>query len=165
MKNCIICGISFSKAGNWKTCSKKCSKENIRLNDLKRNLTNERKKWTQEYDRKRYLKNSEKIKKRVSKYVKENKDKINLYYRTQRKEYRKMNTYVWKFVRQDVFERDNFCCIECGETKKLVIHHLRYNQKYHQLKYRKRLMKDLVTLCRDCHRKKHKKKFEKFCGE
>ena len=76
MKICKICKKKFKSNGSQKCCSKKCSKKNIDNWERDRRQKPERKRWQQEYDRKRYLKNRIKILKQVKIYRQNNKDKI-----------------------------------------------------------------------------------------
>ena len=60
----------------------------------------------------------------------------------------------WQRKRLKVFERDKWRCHECKDTETtLHVHHLRYTKKYPW----NELMKNLTTLCKKCHKKKHNK--------
>ena len=59
----------------------------------------------------------------------------------------------WIFLRECILERDNYRCQKCGKSKKpFEVHH----KKYINLKG-----KDLITLCRSCHRGLFKKELFK----
>ena len=62
----------------------------------------------------------------------------------------------WNRIRQEVYARDNWTCQSCQlyttQKHKLVAHHIK-----HFRIVRKHEMKNLVTLCRPCHRTWHKK--------
>ena len=54
-----------------------------------------------------------------------------------------------KSVREEVFKRDNYCCVMCGSTKNLEVDHdesLANGGTNH--------IDNLQTLCRDCNRRK-----------
>jgi hypothetical protein len=56
----------------------------------------------------------------------------------------------WKEIRKYVLKRDNYTCRQCG--KKLhggiaQIHHVSYNDYFDP--------DNMITLCQDCHKKKH----------
>lgn len=55
----------------------------------------------------------------------------------------------WHYIRQKVLDRDKQCT-KCGETKKLHVHHLTYENEGAER------MDDLVTLCQSCHAKQPK---------
>lgn len=61
----------------------------------------------------------------------------------------------WQRKRLRVMDRDNWKCMECGDTETtLHVHHKKYTKKYPW----NELMKNLTTLCKRCHFKKHKYK-------
>jgi hypothetical protein len=53
----------------------------------------------------------------------------------------------WRTIRNQVLERDDFRCVECGLKDRLEIHH---RDKW--LKSKNNGNNNLVTLCRSCHR-------------
>ena len=53
-----------------------------------------------------------------------------------------LNAGRWKEIRAEVLERDEFCCTECGGTKRLSVHHDEDGS--------------LRTLCSPCHIRLHK---------
>ncbi len=60
----------------------------------------------------------------------------------------------WDSIREFVLERDNYTCQECDKMKidtSLHVHHIKPVYKGGQS-----VEKNLVTLCHDCHHKKHK---------
>jgi hypothetical protein len=54
--------------------------------------------------------------------------------------------------RRSVFERDNWRCQECGSTRKLNAHHIKRWVSHPELRFD---VNNGVTLCFDCHTKKH----------
>jgi len=59
----------------------------------------------------------------------------------------------WQKKRLLVFKRDKWACRTCGATDKtLCVHHSKYTKKYPY----NEPMKNLITLCEDCHKKLHK---------
>ena len=58
--------------------------------------------------------------------------------------------------RKSVYERDNYTCQECGETKKILnAHHIKPWALYPELRHD---INNGITLCVDCHEKQHKDK-------
>jgi 5-methylcytosine-specific restriction endonuclease McrA len=57
----------------------------------------------------------------------------------------------WQIVRAKVLERDKNTCQECGSTRRVVPHHYHYAYKGRELEH----LDCLITLCKDCHTKKH----------
>ena len=56
---------------------------------------------------------------------------------------------ISKTTREEVFKRDNYCCVMCGSTKNLEVDHeesLANGGTNH--------IDNLQTLCRDCNRRK-----------
>jgi 5-methylcytosine-specific restriction endonuclease McrA len=51
-------------------------------------------------------------------------------------------------VREKVLERDNYECQLCGKNKGLIVHHIKDKNRYWQLIFE---IKNLITLCRNCH--------------
>lgn len=60
---------------------------------------------------------------------------------------RYMLSEKWQYVRQRVFERDDWCCLLCGEFA-TDCHHENYD---HFGEGNKKEIKDCVSLCHDCH--------------
>ena len=54
-----------------------------------------------------------------------------------------------KAVREEVFKRDNYCCVKCGSTKNLEVDH-----KVSLANGGTNEMANLQTLCQDCNRRK-----------
>lgn len=82
-----------------------------------------------------------------------------------RKKFYKSRAWIKK--RKEIIERDNNECQDCkrkgyaivGQLTKLDIHHIRFLETNWNL----RLKNDnLITLCVECHNKKHPEKFEKI---
>ena len=59
----------------------------------------------------------------------------------------------WQKKRLEIMQRDNFTCQYCGATdKELQVHHLVYYENMCPWEYNG---DELITLCKDCHRKAH----------
>lgn len=66
--------------------------------------------------------------------------------------YRKyLKTRAWKWRRHLILWRDAYECTECGYDRYLQVHHITYKRRGYEA------YTDLRTLCKDCHRKEHKK--------
>lgn len=69
--------------------------------------------------------------------------------------YKKLQTRLrrpsWKKLRQTILERDKYLCQRCKKTKARDVHHLTYDRLGHELQ------SDLMSVCRPCHRKIHRK--------
>ena len=62
----------------------------------------------------------------------------------------------WQKKRLKMFERGNWQCRECGDTETMLhLHHLKYTKKYPW----NEPAKNLITICSNCHKKKHKIKY------
>lgn len=59
----------------------------------------------------------------------------------------------WQRKRLEIMNRDEFKCRDCGTTNDLNVHHLRYLTGRKPWEYEN---SDLITLCGDCHKKRHK---------
>lgn len=66
------------------------------------------------------------------------------------KEY--LNSEEWKEKRKEFIELANKECEECGSTKNLQVHHLNYDNIYHESE------EDVEVLCDDCHEDKELEK-------
>ena len=60
----------------------------------------------------------------------------------------------WKEVRELILKRDDRKCIHCSGTKILQVHHKTYKNHGEEHLH----LDDLITLCRACHKKIHKRK-------
>ncbi len=66
-----------------------------------------------------------------------------------------MESAEYKKWRLDVFKRDGFKCVCCGETgKRLTAHHILGFEKYPSMRL---VIENGVTLCRECHIELHRK--------
>ena len=97
------------------------------------------------------------IKKKISKKYTTKKVKKLPYKRLSKEEYDKALQHPkWQKRRLKVFERDNWRCRECGDTETtLCVHHKKYTKRYPW----NEPMKNLTTLCSNCHKKTHKIKY------
>lgn len=59
----------------------------------------------------------------------------------------------WKALRIKALDRDGWCCTACKRVDNLNVHHVRYVPKG---KIWDSPVKDLVTLCEECHKLVHK---------
>jgi len=67
------------------------------------------------------------------------------------KYYEKLKDPRWQKVRLQVFERDEWACVVCGnKTKPLNVHHVAYFQGMEPWEVPRGF---LVTLCESCHKK------------
>lgn len=57
--------------------------------------------------------------------------------------------------RQKVLERDKFCCVQCGDTANLTVHHKDGTSARKGMKANNKLS-NLITLCRRCHINEHR---------
>lgn len=67
---------------------------------------------------------------------------------------------TWREVRQEVLERDDHQCQECGEAENLEVHHLisvRANP------YLVADLNNLVTLCKSCHSEARRPRMKIHC--
>ena len=64
-------------------------------------------------------------------------------------------TKKYKQWRLGVYERDNYTCVECGKRGlELNAHHIKQWAHYKGLRFS---LENGITLCVDCHKKKHKR--------
>jgi RNA-directed DNA polymerase len=54
----------------------------------------------------------------------------------------------WTAIREEVRNRDGYCCRICGSNQRIEVHHIRRHKPQ-----RKHDPKRLITLCADCHRR------------
>ena len=54
--------------------------------------------------------------------------------------------------RDEIMFRDGCKCVECGDNKNLILHHLKYVNDF----------KNIVTLCEKCHKEKHRRKERQY---
>lgn len=58
------------------------------------------------------------------------------------------NSCHWLHIRRLAIARDKHCCIDCGESDDLHVHHLTYKHEGNEQ------LDELITLCQGCHAKK-----------
>ena len=70
--------------------------------------------------------------------------------------HRYLDSERWEQLREDVLLRDRYTCRDCGNRiRELHIHHLRYHGwPWYALRLPE-WKRDLVALCRECHRDAH----------
>ena len=61
-----------------------------------------------------------------------------------------LNSEAWQKKRKAVLRRDGYKCQMCGAVMNLDVHHVSYENLCNEK------LSDLVTLCRECHKKLHK---------
>ena len=123
--------------------------------------TEKRKKYVKEYWQRPEIR----IKNQIygKKWYKKNKKRILEYakkYRELHKEEDRIRWYAKQFLRKKILKRDNYICQICNVVKtasELDIHHLRYRKNVNRKDKRDEHMKDLITVCRSCHKKIHLK--------
>ncbi len=57
----------------------------------------------------------------------------------------------WKYTRSRVLRRDGYLCQRCRNNSAEIVHHKTYDRVFNEAQA------DLVSLCRNCHKKEHKK--------
>jgi 5-methylcytosine-specific restriction endonuclease McrA len=65
----------------------------------------------------------------------------------------------WRAKRQEVIERDNNRCANCGSVERLQVHHRQYHFSKCITSFRnpwEYSNKYMVTLCENCHQKGHR---------
>ena len=60
-----------------------------------------------------------------------------------------LKSSIWSQKRQQILQRDNYACVECGRHTSLNVHHIRYSNLFNEQPA------DLLTLCSDCHTALH----------
>lgn len=63
---------------------------------------------------------------------------------------RYLKSSLWNKKRYKVLRRDKFKCVRCGSKNRLQVHHQTYSR------VGKERLSDLITLCKQCHKKKHR---------
>lgn len=58
----------------------------------------------------------------------------------------------WQGLKLKVLERDHYICKDCGSPINVQVHHTRYPELWGE-----ETIDDLITLCDECHAKKHGK--------
>lgn len=64
-----------------------------------------------------------------------------------------------KTIREEVLKRDNYQCVMCGSKENLEIHH-RIPYSSFLLPRNANRLDNLITLCKKCHRNKHREEYE-----
>jgi ribosomal protein L34E len=90
--------------------------------------------------------------------------KIEIWHRTKkpapwlRSDKQQRHTPKYVVWRTAVFERDNYTCQDCGQRGgELNAHHLQGFKKFSKLRHK---VENGVTLCKECHKKRHKRVIE-----
>lgn len=63
-----------------------------------------------------------------------------------------LRTSYWRTVRSAVIFRDEKKCTKCGDTNRLHVHHLTYENHNNEHEH----TEDLITLCENCHNEIHR---------
>ncbi len=58
----------------------------------------------------------------------------------------------WRAMKKEIIVERGHQCEECGETRRLQLHHKTYER------FKNERREDLLLLCYECHRRKHPKK-------
>lgn len=61
-----------------------------------------------------------------------------------------INSDMWRRTRQQRIDLDGGHCVMCGAYYPLEVHHIHYRNLG-----RENIVKDLVTVCEECHKKIH----------
>ena len=80
-------------------------------------------------------------------------------WRSQYNEY--MSSRQWEEKRQAILFRDSYICQDCHQRDAEEVHHLSYQNFFHEKPF------ELVSLCKSCHRKRtdHKKFWNRKTGK
>jgi 5-methylcytosine-specific restriction endonuclease McrA len=62
----------------------------------------------------------------------------------------KLGSGAYSLLRNQVLERDNWRCQDCGSFQNLQVHHLKFRSSFGD-----DLMANLITLCAACHKIRH----------
>lgn len=163
--NCAICnkGFYINNKKNVKDpcCSKKCRKEYIRQHHIIETVCTNCNKDI-EVNKYRY---------NMTKKHFCNRSCFHEYQSIKKDEYEKCahvlrTSQEYKVWRKSIFERDKYSCSECGNTKdRLHAHHIKHLNKIFidndfdiDKTLKSKIFNDInngITLCADCHRKKH----------
>lgn len=135
LKKCVICKKEFKLTnGKNSTCSKKCSYKRKR-----------------EYDKKYAKKHPKQMAEWQKKSIKRNRDKVNA--RARRRYQRDKKIIKVRNATNQLIKKLGLKkygkCMDCGETKKLEMHHITYT------------IDDFILICQACHLKRHKKRLRK----
>lgn len=63
-----------------------------------------------------------------------------------------LRSKYWTYIKKRVLKRDKNACKKCGTKVRLQVHHKTYIHHFEEHKH----LGDLITLCRNCHKKEHK---------
>jgi len=157
IKRCEFCNKEFeAERISKKYCSKKCS-------DLAYYYRNKDKilKRVKEYRLKHLDKIREKSKERFKKWYEKNKAKQSNWAKKYNKENsellrekRYFRGFAYKYLREKLLKKFNYRCSMCGAKK--TDNKIDRNLQIHHKKYTKNI-NDCIVLCKDCHRKIHRK--------
>lgn len=74
-----------------------------------------------------------------------------------------LNTKEWKLKRLKVLKRDNYKCVECGNTNNLHVHHNYYTNGKKAWEYPLNAFKTLCHLCHETHHKNNNIVIKNVC--
>jgi 5-methylcytosine-specific restriction endonuclease McrA len=83
---------------------------------------------------------------------KDSKNKQTNYRLKLKKSFKEKYGYNWRETKKSILARDNYTCQICKTTKKfskLTAHHINPDEET--------IQKNLITLCKKCHKKEHKR--------
>lgn len=89
-----------------------------------------------------------KAKKRIAKQLKAKNTKEKPKYINKYKWDQRYLHPMWRKRRKQIIQKDDFKCRQCGNTHKLVVHHLVYQSGFQIWEYKD---EHLVTWCENCH--------------
>lgn len=150
---CEICGMVFT-AKRATVCSTSCRCRRYAIRNRDKELAR-RKAWYYREKSNNYARLRATNQRATQKYKKANSEFV----KEQGREYQKRTRQSvllreLKYFggnRPSVLRRDDYRCVDCGNEENLIVHHIDGS------KGKNNEMKNLVTLCRRCHPKRHKK--------
>jgi len=144
---CIKCGKTILLKGHRKYC-KECSK--IVIKEKNRNWKLNNPKRVKELKRIDYLRHKNYVNRKNKEWYYKKKNELGF---TPYKLIQEQKRFGGNRIK--ALERDNYSCQICGSTEKILVHHIDRTGRG-SLNHNNNL-DNLITLCRRCHIKEHKK--------